>query len=515
MTRDRPLKVLIQEYLADPEGYETNKNLGLKMIDGNAYVEPAEQHIRKALSFNRQGPDHDRLLRGLATAFEYKGNYDGAIQIYTQLFNLNPNTVMYLVNLGDAYFRAGKLVPASDVFRMVLAMHHEAARRNALRRNGPTTQILFPAHVACMRFGELAGKIDIYAKARILGMTPEVNAVFLAPPDTVVNPSLLEYWRRSVPRHVTIVSDEREIREIETRYQEDVLYMDYYNVPDGRALDRILAYLIVQRRWEEENRPPLLTLSPAHEERGRRNMRDLGIPGDAWFVSLHVRESGAHGETMPWDHNALRNARIEDYFPAIEAITARGGWVVRIGDPSMTPLPPMERVIDYVHTDVRSDWMDLFCCSQCRFLIGTCSGPDSVAFTFGVPVIGTNWFPMGFWPNSTKDLFVHKLLRRRDDGRFLDIREAVEPPLAGMHWPKYYDDRGLEVLDNTPDDITGAVVEMLDRLDGTLEYSARDQALQEKYATMADFADVPINARVPMDFLRRHPFLVRAAAGGG
>ncbi len=515
MTSDPLLDVLIQEYLADPEGYETNKNLGLKMIDTNVYVEPAEKHIRKALSFERDEPDRERLLRGLATAFEYKGDHEGAIHIYTRLFNLNPDTVMYLVNLGEAYFRAGKLAPASDVFRLVLAMHREAAARNAHKRNGPITQLLFPAHVACIRFGELAGKIDIYVKARILGMTPEVNAVFLAPAGSVVNPSLLEYWRKRVGRYVTIVSDEREIREIEAIYEEDVLYMDYYDVPDGRALDRILAYLIIQRQWEDENRPPLLTLSPDHVERGRRNMRALGMPEDAWFVSLHVREPGAHGEVMPWDHNALRNARIEDYFPAIEAITAAGGWVVRIGDASMKPLPPMHRVIDYAHADVRSDWMDLFCCSRCRFLVGTCSGPDSVALAFGVPVVGTNWFPLGFWPNSTKDLFVHKLLRRRDDGRFLDIRESVEPPLAGMHWPKYYEDRGLDVLDNTPADITGAVAEMLDRLDGTLEYSARDRALQEKYATLADFADVPINARVPMDFLRRHRFLVGDGAGDG
>ena len=508
MTSDRSLDDLIQEYLADPEGYETNKNLGLKMLKINNLFEPAEKHIRKALSFNRDEPARLHLLHGLASAFEFKGNYDGAIQIYTQLFNLNPDTVMYLVNLGDAYFRAGKLALASDVFRIVLTTHYEVAKRHAIRRNGPITQLLFPAHVACSRFGELAGKIDIYVKARILGMTPEVDAVFLARPELVVNPALLGYWRKSVGRFVTFIADERERREIEKTHGKEVLYMDYYNVPDGRALDRILAYLIVQRRWEEENRPPLLTLSRDHVERGRRNMQTLGMPDDAWFVSLHVRESGAYGENIPWDHNTLRNARIEDYFEAIEAITSRGGWVVRIGDPSMKPLPPMERVIDYVHTDVHEDWMDLFCCSQCRFLIGTCSGPDSVAFTFGVPVVGTNWFPMGFWPNSTKDLFVHKLLRRREDGRFLDIREAVEPPLAGMHWPKFYDDRGLEVLDNTAGDITGAVLEMLDRLDGDFEYSAQDQALQARYATMADFADVPINARVPMDFLRRHPFLV-------
>ena len=508
MSVEPDIEIYMKAFRADPEGYETNRDLGLAMLGANAFVLHAEEHILKALSFNRDGPERERLFHALAMVSEYKGDYDRAIGILTQLFGLRSNSLNYLPELGEAYFNAGRMAEASDVYRIVLGVHHERAVEAAACRSGPPIQLIFPFKVICTRFGEMAEKLDFYVKARILGYTPEVSAVLLAPPDLVLNPCLMDYWRKSVGRTVTVVSDPVEIREFEREYIAHPLFVDWLAFPDGRVLNRLPAYCRVQRQWEDEGRAPLLRLTEAHRRRGRETLEALGMPADAWFVSLHVRGSGYHQEAAMWDHNAYRNAPIEDYVAAIEAITARGGWVVRLGDPSMKPLPAMEQVIDYVHTEVRSDWMDVFLCAGARFFIGTCSGPFAVAFVFGVPVIGTNWFPMAYWTYSTRDIMVHKLLRRVDDGRFLNIRESSRPPLPGMHWPQYFEDHGLEVVDNSPEDIRGAVTEMLDRFDGTLEYSVADEDRQRCYKSMMNFCDFEGNARISADFLRRRGFLV-------
>jgi putative glycosyltransferase (TIGR04372 family) len=63
-----------------------------------------------------------------------------------------------------------------------------------------------------------------------------------------------------------------------------------------------------------------------------------------------------------------------DYIKAIKAVTKAGGWVFRMGDPSMTPLPKMPQVIDYAHNEIRCDWMDIFLGATFKFLIGTGSG---------------------------------------------------------------------------------------------------------------------------------------------
>ena len=95
-------------------------------------------------------------------------------------------------------------------------------------------------------------------------------------------------------------------------------------------------------------------------------MSQMKISSRDWFVCLHVRESGYRG-----DSSINRNSSIENYFKAIKAISDAGGWVVRIGDATMAPLPEMDRVVDYVHTGFKSEAMDLYLISQCLFFLGT------------------------------------------------------------------------------------------------------------------------------------------------
>ena len=512
MSGGADLDTCVRAFKADPDGYESNRDLGLKMMATSALILPAEQHILKALSYGRDDADRDHLLHALATVLEYKGDFETPIGLLSELVNRNPDSVKYLPELGNALFRAGRISEASDVFRIMLGLCHQRARQDAANKHGPVIQLIFPSQILCNRFGELGEKLDIYVKARIFGHTPAVTAVLLAPPNLVVNKALLEYWKKAAAPYVTVISDESEIAEFQEAYGENLLFVDYFEIPDGRVVDRALAHPLFQRRWEDEGRAPLLRLSAEHREGGRAALGSLGMPEDAWFVSLHVRESGYRAEGVPWDYNAYRNSRIEDYVPAIRAITARGGWVVRIGDPSMTPLPPMERVIDYVHTEVRDDWMDLFCCSQCRFLIGTPSGPDSVAFAFGVPVANTNWFPPGFWSKSPRDLFVPKLLRRRESGCYLDIHEATRAPIAGLHTPAYFHDHGIDVIDNAPEDIADVAIEMMDRLDGTRTYSAEEERRQARFKSLAEIGGLPIVPRVGAAFLEKHAFLTERSS---
>jgi len=70
----------------------------------------------------------------------------------------------------------------------------------------------------------------------------------------------------------------------------------------------------------------------------------------------------------------IRNANISDYTDAMRAIVARGGWCIRVGDPTMRPLDPIPGVVDYARSSSKSDWMDLFLCARCRFFLGNTSG---------------------------------------------------------------------------------------------------------------------------------------------
>src|SRR5262249_733686 len=160
-------------------------------------------------------------------------------------------------------------------------------------------------------------------------------------------------------------SDAERIRELTPRAkcQEDYLTINSLSdEPTGTYLPVVAA--TVQNQWEADGRPPLVELSAADTERGRHCLRTLGVPEDAWFVSLDVGEAGFH----TFDFNdAFRNADIGSYLPALRSIAARGGWVIRLGNPGMEPLPALPNAIDYAHSKERSDWMDVFLCARCRF----------------------------------------------------------------------------------------------------------------------------------------------------
>ena len=99
---------------------------------------------------------------------------------------------------------------------------------------------------------------------------------------------------------------------------------------------------------------------------------------------MHVREPTYRDETYKSTQDKFRSANPMDYLKSINAITKAGGWVFRMGDPSMKKLSPVPHVIDYAHHEIRSDCMDVFLGATCRFCISTSSGYYTIPMSFGV-----------------------------------------------------------------------------------------------------------------------------------
>jgi putative glycosyltransferase (TIGR04372 family) len=207
----------------------------------------------------------------------------------------------------------------------------------------------------------------------------------------------------------------------------------------------------------------LATRLPVHIAESKRAIAErqreqLGLPADAWFVCLHVRESGFHK-----DEYVYRNANILNYLGAIEEITNRGGWVIRMGDSSMTRLPRLRQVIDYPFTEVKSPLMDVYLISQCRLYIGMSSGIYDVARLFQRPIIlanMNNW--MWPFPQLACDLGILKHVYSKSKKRFLSVREWVAEPWAAVsHAHNLGDD--YVFYENTTDELRAIVNEYFDR----------------------------------------------------
>jgi putative glycosyltransferase (TIGR04372 family) len=353
-----------------------------------------------------------------------------------------------------------------------------------------------------------AAQIDYIVKlAQLEGRPSQDTILYCSPEHKVANRFVVNQWAP----HVRLVTSPEELpfKERET----ELRALNFYAPRIVGHDDQLFLWELAAqtyRRWHAEGRGTVLRLAEDIRSRGSEALGSAGVPKNAWFVGLHVREPYYKGHHRDL-HNIL-NADIDDYIPAIQEITRRGGWVIRMGDPGMTPLRPMANVLDYCHSSIRADWMDVFLAASCCFFVGTSSGVCYLPQNYGVPCVLTNWWPPAQRPWQPGDIFVPKLYRRVRTGEFLTLEQSLEEPFGYCNSIDYLQEsQGVIVQDNDPEDIRAAVVEMLERVTGETAYEENDIAARVR--AEAIYASVAMrlygssgafgSASLARDFLRR------------
>ena len=356
-------------------------------------------------------------------------------------------------------------------------------------------------------FGNLIDVPALHRRARRTGLQRGARGILLAPRRRVVNRALVDYWRE----HYTVITNPvfcwllvpltwmPFVSEVQS--WTDIVFRE---LRGGPAMD------LVNRKHEDQfGSLQILSLKPNHVEEGTRNLERLGVPRDAWWVALHVREAASLGTYLA----THRDADINSYFDAARLIVSRGGWVIRVGDPKMSRIPELRGVIDYVHSDVYADWMDIFVMGNCRFFLGANSGPVYLPTVFGRPAAVANVTPLDNGPLSHHDLFIPKLLWSRREGRHITFREGFSSiAIRRAYRDRVFEQHGVELIDSTPDQITALTQEMLDRLDGTASYTEEDERLQAGYKALWLEKTTPhtwgTQSRVGRNFLREQSGLL-------
>jgi putative glycosyltransferase (TIGR04372 family) len=348
--------------------------------------------------------------------------------------------------------------------------------------------------------GHLAGEIDCFLKERRLARLPQRIYVIVAPPNRVANEHLLRYWKP----YFNVVTDSGLGLMLEAMSRWLVLKQDINKYMGSKHWTQCIYE--INATWGD--RPPVVSLSAEDEEWGREAIEKLGVPRDSWFVCVHMRE----GKFLP--HNELiqqhRNADIITTYSAMQEIVGRGGWCVRIGDRSMTPLPSMPGVIDYACHPLKSPRLDIILSAKSRFFLGCNSGLALVSATFGVPCALTNMLPVSTLAARKVDISIPKLLRLDTASRYLTFREIMSSPTSRFFFSYQYDRAGIRILDNTGDEVRDLVVEMLNRMDGTFVDTEEDRDLQRRYMALFKPGHYAYGAasRIGAAFLRKYRHLL-------
>ena len=197
-----------------------------------------------------------------------------------------------------------------------------------------------------------------------------------------------------------------------------------------------------------------LQLTEEHEKYGRDFLASFGINENDWFVTLHMREPSYRGETRQNTTENFRNVEIESYASSINEVIKRGGYVVRVGDSKMTPLPPQKGLIDYAISKNRSSELDLFFGAKCAFAITTSSGYRAVPSIFGRPQLQTNFLPSTHvYEGSTQDVFILRKLVQKQSIETIPILKQINDPFLDIGKDLEYSNRNLSWISNTSEEL--------------------------------------------------------------
>jgi len=459
---------------------------------------------------------HTLVLMGHASLA--RGRHDLALEAYRAALAQTPEDAALQLQIGVAHYLSGDCTGAERWFG---SSHH--ARLCEQTRWGLVASpwrvldrswLLAIGHIACL---------DTYCKAVALGWVPEKTALLAYDPSAPpAGWPLFRYLGERVRTVPSATPDDaldalihgpgfaRHSAAVRAQMRASLSWPFWYGL-DGVGQVRWFGpyAAAVEAAWKQAGNAPLMSVPQADRARFRLTMQDLfGMPADAWFVVLHVREPGYHAH---WHrhHPASRNAAVATYAAVIDFVRAQGGWVVRAGDPTMVPLPRQERVVDYALSELRAPELDVLLCAECRYFIGTNSGLSLIPAAFGRRCVLTNWSPLAAPNWYPDDIVIPKLVRRRGEPRPLSFAEMFASGAAWGQFLRDYQRAGLEIDDNQPDDLLLAVQELHEQTLGLgTAPTAQDRARLGRFEEIAQAHGAYIGSRMSLRFLEKYSALL-------
>jgi putative glycosyltransferase (TIGR04372 family) len=252
--------------------------------------------------------------------------------------------------------------------------------------------------------------------------------------------------------------------------------------------------LFWQHRWHVS-----VDLNHKDKSLATEGLASLGVDDTRPVMSFLTRnpEYLLRSGSVPNDRHDYRECRIKYYQKAIETCIAQGFQCVRVGrynDDRIEKYIP--HYVDYSHSAVRSDVMDLALAVRTDILVTCSSGLDSLYYLLGKPLVGVNVSNLdGRFSNYVtclpKRMFVMDGSRRRE----LPVIAAVSKDF--VVGPTHHTFKGTEVIfeENSPQEITEAVsfaIRLVQEDRYREECEAQAAPLWQEFNAMLPLSNLPI-----------------------
>ena len=202
----------------------------------------------------------------------------------------------------------------------------------------------------------------------------------------------------------------------------------------------------------------LKNFSNEYNSMAKKKLRNLGWNGNNWFVALQIRENN--------DQNDERNVNPLNYLKAIDEILHQGGQVIRFGKGKVSPLPKRKGLIDLSGRGKNFVDLHAFIINECAFFINTNSGPSTLAWFLGKPVLQTNVIGVGnkILTATKNTIYLPKIYLHK--GSKMSLNQLLSSTEGYNEFVGLKDRaiRGFEVVENSELDILNATKDILNAI---------------------------------------------------
>lgn len=261
-------------------------------------------------------------------------------------------------------------------------------------------------------------------------------------------------------------------------------------------------------------REPSIQFSAEEEAAAAKELKEL-IPDDRPFICFHARDSAYLSKVSSkrnWNYHDFRDSDINNYIPAAEELARRGYYALRVGSIVEKKIESSHQlVIDYAASSCRTELLDIYLGAKCHFFICSDTGMSIFSEMFRRPIVFVNWTALLRLPSFyvLNGLIIPKKLYLRNEKRFPSFKEIIESEMGSAVRAESYAKHNIELIENTPEEITAVSLEMEARLNGTWKTSAEDEELQQQFWRMFDPYKVKNpGVRIGAHFLRKNKILL-------
>ena len=230
---------------------------------------------------------------------------------------------------------------------------------------------------------------------------------------------------------------------------------------------------------------PQLEFTTEEDLFGRKYLEKMGIGENNSYVCLNVRDS-AYLEKIggsDFSYHDYRDSQIQNYLLAAEYLTTLGFYVIRMGARVKEKLNSSNpKIIDYATNGMRTDFMDIYLGANCSFCISTSTGWDCIPYIFRRPIVYVNVAVIGgVYTFRKTDITIFKHFWSEKDNKILSIKEIIDSKLDYLLMSDQYKNKGIRLIENTPEEIKEATEEMVELLSGKWKPSTEDTLNQKKF----------------------------------